>query len=82
MAGGDYSHVQGKYNVEDTDNRYADIVGGGTSETDRKNIYTLDWQGNAQFAGEVTDGNGVSLSGLKAALDALALTVKQMAPQT
>lgn len=56
-------HVQGKYNVEDTLGEYAHIVGGGNSDTDRKNIHTLDWQGNAVFAGDVIDGNGNSLSG-------------------
>lgn len=49
-ATGDYQHAQGKYNVEDTENKYAHIVGGGT-ESARKNIHTLDWKGNAWFAG-------------------------------
>ena len=58
-------HVQGKYNVEDTNNTYAHIVGGGTSNTNRKNIHTLDWNGNAVYSGDVNatdaDGNTVSL---------------------
>ena len=58
-------HVQGKYNVEDTTSTYAHIVGGGTSNTDRKNIHTLDWNGNAVYSGDVkatdSDGNQVSL---------------------
>ena len=58
-------HVQGKYNVEDTEGIYTHIVGGGTSASDRKNIHTLDLQGNAVFAGDVTNGNGVSMDGLK-----------------
>ena len=62
-------HVQGKYNVEDTTSTYAHIVGGGTSNTDRKNIHTLDWNGNAVFSGDVTatdsDGSTVSLLGTK-----------------
>ena len=49
-----YQHVQGKYNIEDTSSTYAHIVGGGTSNTDRKNIHTLDWNGNAVFSGDVT----------------------------
>ena len=52
IAGSDYQHVQGKYNVEDT-YKYAHIVGGGSSDTDRKNIHTLDWEGNAEYAGTV-----------------------------
>lgn len=46
-------HAQGKYNVEDTAGKYAHIVGGGTSDTNRKNIHTIDWDGNAEFAGDV-----------------------------
>ena len=49
-----YSHVQGKFNVVTSARTYAHIVGGGTSETDRKNIHTLDWIGNAWFQGTVT----------------------------
>jgi hypothetical protein len=29
----------------------AHIVGGGSSDGSRRNIYTLDWKGNAEFAG-------------------------------
>jgi hypothetical protein len=53
IARGDHQHVQGKYNVEDTNKKYAHIVGGGTSENKRKNIHTLDWDGNAEYAGDV-----------------------------
>lgn len=54
-------HVQGAFNVPDTvdaggNGNYAHIVGGGTSDTNRKNIYTLDWEGNAHFAGKVYSG--------------------------
>ena len=54
IAAGRYQHAQGKYNVGDSEK--ANIVGGGTSDTDRKNIYTLDWDGNAEFAGDVYVG--------------------------
>ena len=53
---GDYSHVQGKYNVKDTENKYAHIVGNGTSYTARANAHTLDWNGNAWYAGKLTVG--------------------------
>lgn len=53
VASGKYQHVQGKYNVEDTEGRYAHIVGGG-SDAERRNIHTLDWEGNAEYAGDVT----------------------------
>ena len=50
-------HVVGKYNVEDTIAKYAEIVGGGTSNTARKNIRTLDWDGNEVVSGSVTTSN-------------------------
>lgn len=56
-ASSNCQHVQGKYNVEDTEHKYAHIIGGGNSETDRKNIHTIDWNGNADFAGEVKCSN-------------------------
>lgn len=65
IASGGCQHAQGRYNVEDTENTYAHIVGGGTYQ-ERKNIHTLDWGGNAWYAGDVTNGNGVSLDGLMA----------------
>lgn len=57
IASSDYQHVQGKYNIEDTSNTYAHIVGNGGSSV-RSNAHTLDWDGNAWFAGNVSlDGN-------------------------
>ncbi|MCM1245976.1 MAG: hypothetical protein NC293_10080 [Roseburia sp.] len=52
-AAGQAQHVQGKYNVADHAGKYAHIVGGGTSSSERKNIHTLDWSGNAEFGGDV-----------------------------
>ena len=54
---GTNSHVQGKYNIEDTSNTYADIIGNGTSKTARSNAATVDWSGNAWFAGDVYIGS-------------------------
>lgn len=54
LASSQYQHVEGKFNVEDKANKYAHIVGNGTSKTARKNAHTLDWSGNAWFAGKVT----------------------------
>ena len=45
--------VIGAYNVEDSAGRYVEIVGGGNSSA-RENIHTLDWQGNAVYAGGIT----------------------------
>ena len=48
-------HVQGKYNISDTTS--AHIVGNGSSDSNRSNVHTLDWQGNAWFAGDVYTGS-------------------------
>ena len=53
-------HVQGTYNVEDSSGTYAHIVGNGTSNTARSNAHTLDWSGNAWFAGTV-EGKAIIL---------------------
>lgn len=42
IATGDYQHVQGKWNEIDKENKYADIVGNGSSKNNRSNAYTLD----------------------------------------
>ena len=56
-ASSDYQHVQGKFNIEDTANKYAHIVGNGKRDNNRSNAHTLDWEGNAWFAGEVQGSN-------------------------
>lgn len=53
IAAGEAQHVQGKFNIEDSIGQYAHIIGGGTGATSRKNIHTIDWNGNAEFAGKV-----------------------------
>ena len=61
-AQGKSQHVQGEYNVLDTEGtttsrgKYAHIVGNGTSNSARSNAHTLDWSGNAWFAGDVYVG--------------------------
>lgn len=52
IAGSKWQHVQGKFNVEDTEEKYAHIVGNGSS-TAHSNAHTLDWKGNAWYAGTV-----------------------------
>ena len=56
-ASSNYQHVQGKYNIEDTDAAYADIIGNGKNDTERSNASTVDWQGNAWYAGNVYVGS-------------------------
>ena len=70
VANSTAQHVQGKYNVidiplDDTGyGTYAHIVGNGDSDSDRENIHTLDWDGNAWFSGDVTatDTDGTTYS--------------------
>jgi hypothetical protein len=54
IAASFYQHVQGKYNIQDSENKYAHIVGWGSSDTDRKNIHTLDTDGNGWFSGKLS----------------------------
>jgi len=65
VANRDYQHVQGRWNKYDKN--YAHVVGNGTSDANRSNAHTLDWSGNAWFAGDVVAGE-VSLQGLKEAI--------------
>ena len=60
-AAGPKQHVEGSYNVVDEEGVYAHIVGNGTDESYRSNAYTLDWEGNAKFAGNVY-ANGEALA--------------------
>ena len=57
IASSNYQHVQGKYNIEDSNNIYADIIGNGKNDTERSNAATVDWQGNAWYAGDVYVGS-------------------------
>ena len=56
IAAGNNQHVEGRYNIEDTSDKYAHIIGNGSLDTKRSNAHTLDWSGNAWFAGEVKVG--------------------------
>lgn len=57
LAASNYQHVQGKFNLKDTAGDYVHIVGNGTSDSDRSNIHTLTWSGNAWYKGEVFVGD-------------------------
>ena len=54
IATGSNQHVEGRYNEQDDDGNYVHIVGGGSGDSNRQNIYTLDWSGNAHYAGKVS----------------------------
>ena len=77
IVASDYQHVQGRWNEEDSEGKYVDIVGygSGPEPENRKNIYTLDTEGNAEFAGNILCiyGNevinlGEALTGIETAL--------------
>lgn len=53
IASSHWQHVQGKHNVEDVSGTYAHIVGNGSNSNNRSNAHTLDWDGNAWFAGAI-----------------------------
>ena len=51
----------GKYNIAQTsadETKYGLIFGNGTADAARANAFTLDWTGNATFAGTVTSASG------------------------
>lgn len=56
IAKGYAQHVQGSYNIEDPDSVYLHIVGNGEDTESRSNAHTLDWDGNAWYAGKVSAG--------------------------
>ena len=60
-AYGAYSHVEGKFNIQDSDSKYVHIVGNGSDSANPSNAYTLDWDGNAWYAGTV-EASGIILS--------------------
>ena len=56
IAAGGAQHVEGIANIEDTESKYIHIAGNGAFDA-RSNAYTLDWNGNAWFAGDVYTGS-------------------------
>lgn len=53
-ASGESQHAQGRWNITDTTS--AHIIGNGNSSK-RSNAHTLDWSGNAWFAGDIYTGS-------------------------
>lgn len=56
IASAEGQHVEGRYNIEDTEGNYSHIVGNGTSNSKRSNAHTVDWDGNAWYAGTIKVG--------------------------
>ena len=57
IASGNYQHVQGKHNIPDETSAHIVGNGGGNTIYDLSNAHTLDWYGNAWFAGNVYVGS-------------------------
>lgn len=58
IASSKAQHVQGISNIEDSEGKFADIVGGGVFDVDsntidRKNISALEWNGTLRLKGDV-----------------------------
>ena len=46
-------HVQGKYNIKDSNGVFQDIVGNGSADESRSNASALDWNGNLYISGKI-----------------------------
>lgn len=64
-ASGYCQNSYGKFNVVDDENKYVIIIGNGTDNNNRSNIFTIDWDGNVVSDGDIvatkTNGEYVSL---------------------
>ena len=69
IAAGGAQHVEGIANIEDAEGKYIHIAGNGTFDN-RKNAYTLDWNGNGWFAGNLYVGGTSQEDGSKIATEA------------
>lgn len=56
IASNDFQHVQGQYNIRDSASKYADIVGWGSSDSNRANIETTDTNGVKWLKSDVRCG--------------------------
>lgn len=75
ISSSDNSATFGKWNAEDTGSLYALVVGGGSSDVDRANIFTVDWSGiirsNDIYIGESSSSVNSRLSQLESQLEGL-----------
>jgi hypothetical protein len=70
IARGSIQHVGGKFNIEDTNNTYAEIIGKGTADNSRSNARTLDWNGNEVLSGNLTINGSTDVGAILTALTA------------
>ena len=63
VATADDSFVCGRYNIVDQEgNKYVFIIGGGSAIGSERNLVTVDFDGNMNVSGTITDGNGNTFS--------------------
>lgn len=62
VANGDSQTAIGSANIADTTSLF--IIGNGQSDTRRSNALTVDWSGNVEASGDVTDGSGNVLANM------------------
>lgn len=63
FATGDRQVAIGKYNIEDTNDTYAFIVGNGNDDDNRSNALTVDWSGNLITSGGAAFNGNTSITG-------------------
>lgn len=78
---GSHSHVQGRYNKDDG-KEYLHVVGNGSgsSKEERSNAYTLDKNGNAVYAGNITINGETSLKDIVETVNNIETTLKVTGP--
>ena len=62
VATAEDSFVCGRYNIVDQDNKYVFVIGGGSAIGSERNLVTVDFDGNMNVSGTITDGNGNTFS--------------------
>lgn len=72
IAASIYQHVQGKYNAEDSNSKYAFIIGNGTDNNNRSNAFAVDWNGKIYVNNAVT---GVDVSTLQSTVTDIQTTI-------
>lgn len=77
-AGSSYQHAFGRYNVVDSTSKYIQIAGNGKASS-LSNAYTLDWDGNGWFAGDVFVGGASQDEGVKLLKAGEAIPIPQTA---
>lgn len=69
IANKDRQFVFGQYNIQDTEDKYAHIIGWGWADNNRINIHTVDTAGNAWYKKDVYVGGTSQTDALKLATE-------------